>query len=112
MRQTTPHILAFYSLSNQQLKPISKVVMFAEAFDMLTTFAGCFIFPQMWEANPLKLMLGGWIPVILLKVIATLCVIVILERVEKWPRLVWVVPSLAFLPVLLNSFSILAEVLT
>jgi hypothetical protein len=108
---TTSLFLAFFTRSKRTLKPVSRVIILAEALDVLTTFAGVFVFPQMWETNPLKLMLGGWIPVILLKIIATLCMIAILERVEKWPRLVWVVPSLAFLPVMVNSISILAEIL-
>jgi hypothetical protein len=98
------------SFSCPQLKPISWAVLIAETLDLATTFGGFVFFPQMWEANPLHGVLGGWNLMILFKIAATIFVIVTLERVEKWPRPVWVVPLAASLPVLWNLLSILAEV--
>ena len=93
-----------------QLKPISWAVLIAEALDLATTFGGFLIFPQMWEANPLPGLIGGWSMTILFKIAATLVVVAVLERVERWPRPVWIVPLAASLPVAWNLFSILAEV--
>lgn len=94
-----------------QLKPVSWAVILAEGLDLATTFSGFFLFPQMWEANPVHGLLGGWSLTILAKITATLLVVLILEKVERWPRLVWLVPLAAGLPVIWNLASILAELL-
>lgn len=91
------------------LKPVSEAVLVAECLDMLTTFSGFLVFPQMWEANPLRMALGGWVPLLLAKLLATLVVVLILERIEKWPRPVWIIPAAAALPVVWNLISMLAE---
>jgi hypothetical protein len=94
-----------------QLKPVSWAVILAEGLDLATTFGGFSLFPQMWEANPVHGLLGGWGLTILAKLIATLLVVLILERVDRWPRPVWLVPVTASLPVLWNLASILAEIM-
>ena len=91
------------------LKPVSQAVLAAECLDVFTTFSGFLVFPQMWEANPLRISLGGWVPLIMVKLLATLVVVMILERIEKWPKPVWVIPLAAALPVLWNLISMLAE---
>jgi hypothetical protein len=98
------------SFGTLQLKPISWAVLIAETMDLATTLAGFVFFPQMWEANPLPGILGGWSMTIFIKVTATVLVIATLEKVERWPRPVWVVPLAASLPVMWNLMSILAEV--
>lgn len=98
-------------LARPQLKTISKVVILAEALDVLTTFTGITFFPQMWETNPLPGFIGGWLPTVFAKILATFLVVLVLERVEKWPRLVWLVPIIAGLPVFWNSLCILAELM-
>jgi hypothetical protein len=97
------------NLEKFSLKPVNRAFIAAEGLDLLTTFMGSFVFPQMWEANPMKLMLGGWIPLILAKIIATILVVTILQRVQKWPALVWIIPTAAFLPALWNMICILFE---
>lgn len=91
------------------LKPVSKVFLAAEALDVLTTFVGLSLHPQMWEANPVAGVLGGMLPATLLKLLVTLAVVYVIERVESWPRLIWAVPLMASAPVLWNLFSISAE---
>jgi hypothetical protein len=93
------------------LKPVSWAVILAEILDITTTFGGFLIYPQMWEANPLYGFLGGWGSMILAKIAATVIVVLILEKVVKWPRPVWVIPLAASLPVFWNTASILAELL-
>ena len=100
------------ALRKLSLKPISQAVLLAEGTDVLTTFSGFLVFPQMWEANPLRSALGGWIPMILVKLLATLVVVLILERVEKWPKPVWIIPIAAAIPVLWNLISMMAELIT
>ncbi len=97
------------SLEKFTLKPVSKALIIAEGLDLLTTFLGSFVFPQMWEANPMKATLGGWIPLILAKVFATILIVFIVQRVQKWPALVWIIPSAAFLPVIWNTICIAFE---
>lgn len=94
-----------------QLKPVSWALILAEGLDLATTFAGFLLFPQMWEANPIQGLLGGWGLTILAKITATLLVVIILEKVERWPRAVWLIPLTAALPVMWNTFSILAELM-
>ena len=96
--------LAFLSL-----KPISKAFILAELLDILTTTLGLTILPQIQEANPLPLLMGGWAPVVLLKVAAVILVVYVLERVQSWPAFVRIIPVAAFLPVLWNIICILAE---
>jgi hypothetical protein len=99
------------SPSKLHLKPVSRALLIAETLDLMTTFGGFVFFPHMWEANPLPGILGGWAPTIALKIAGTILVIMILEKVEKWPRTVWIVPLAAFIPVAWNLTSILAEVI-
>jgi hypothetical protein len=98
------------SFGGLQLKPISWAVLIAETLDLATTFGSFVFFPQMWEANPLHGVFGGWNLTIFIKIAATLIVIATLERVDRWPRPVWIVPLAASLPVVWNLLSILAEV--
>jgi hypothetical protein len=93
------------------LKTISKAVIAAEILDILITFAGLILFPQMWEANFLLAIFGGWMPLVLFKALATAAVVIVLEMVDKWPRLVIVVPLTAAVPVFWNLLCILAEFL-
>lgn len=92
------------------LKPISIVILIAEGLDLLTTFAGLLFFPQLSETNPMVVLLGGWLPTILAKIAATIIVVLIIERVGKWPRLIWIIPSIAVLPVFWNIICMLAEI--
>jgi hypothetical protein len=94
-----------------QLKPVSWAVIMAEGLDLATTFGAFSVFPQMWEANPVHGLLGSWGLTILAKMTATLLVVIILEKVERWPRPVWLVPMTAGLPVIWNLASILAELM-
>lgn len=92
-----------------RLRPISKALILAELLDLLTTSVGIWMFPQISEANPMLMELGGWLPLLVTKLLATLFVVYILERIEKWSFLVWVVPLIAVLPVIWNIICILAE---
>ncbi|HEX7976219.1 MAG TPA: hypothetical protein VF498_17550 [Anaerolineales bacterium] len=98
-----------------RLKPlllsVSWALLAAEGLDMLSTFVGTTLFPQMWETNPLPAQLGGWIPTILAKVVATALVILILERIEKWPKQVWIIPWVALLPAAWNVINMFAELI-
>jgi hypothetical protein len=98
------------SFGTLQLKPISWAVLIAETMDIATTLAGFVLFPQMWEANPLPGILGGWSMTIIIKITATVIVIATLEKVERWPKPVWAIPLAASMPVIWNLMSILAEV--
>jgi hypothetical protein len=94
-----------------QLKPVSKVFLAAEALDVLTTVAGLSLHPQMWEANPVAGFMGGILQVTLLKLLVTLAVVYVIEKVDRWPGLIWVVPLMASVPVIWNLFSITVEVI-
>ncbi len=94
-----------------RLRPISKALVVAESLDLLTTAAGLWLFPQIAEANPMLVTMGGWLPLLVSKFLATLFVVFIFEKMAKWSLLVWVVPSIATLPVIWNIFCILAEAL-
>jgi uncharacterized membrane protein len=98
-------------VAGRRLKPLSQVFIAAELLDILTTFAGLALYPQMWESNPLPGLLGGMFPAMLVKLCVVLGVVFVLEKVETWPRLVWIVPAMALSPVLWNVFSITAEFL-
>jgi hypothetical protein len=97
------------SLSLKRLKPISRALLIAETLDVLTTFAGFYLAPQMWEANPMLAALGGWAQLLLAKVAAVLLVVFVLERVRSWPRLAWIIPLVAALPVAWNALALLVE---
>jgi hypothetical protein len=92
-----------------KLKPVSKVFLAAEALDILTTFIGLSLHPQMWEANPVVGVLGGMVQAALFKLLVTLAVVYVIEKVDSWPRLIWVVPLMASVPVFWNLFSISVE---
>ena len=102
--------LSLRSIQKLELKPISKVVIVAESLDLLTTFTGLLFFPQLWETNPMLSSMGGWLPTVLAKIAATLVVVIVIERVGKWPRLIWLVPCIAAFPVLWNIINMLAEI--
>jgi hypothetical protein len=93
------------------LRPISKALVVAESLDLLTTAAGLSLYPQIAEANPMLATMGGWLPLLVSKFLATLFVVFVFERMSKWSVLVWVVPSIATLPVIWNIFCILTEAL-
>jgi hypothetical protein len=93
----------------QKLKPISKFFLAAEALDILTTFVGLSLHPQMWEANPVAGFLGGMAQAALFKLLVTLAVVYVIEKVASWPRLIWAVPLMASVPVVWNLLSISAE---
>ncbi|HJW91029.1 MAG TPA: hypothetical protein VJ436_10360 [Anaerolineales bacterium] len=94
-----------------KLRPISQALILAETLDIITTYAGLLLFPQLWEANPLAGLLGGMFGATLLKMAITLGVVLVLERVPRWPRLVWIIPAVATLPVMWNLANILVEFL-
>lgn len=93
----------------RRLKPISQIVILAESLDVLTTLVGISMFSSINEMNPLPGIAGGWIGTLLLKFFAVAVVVFILEKVEKWPKFVWLVPTVAILPVLWNIVIISAE---
>ncbi len=92
-----------------QLKPVTKTLLLYEELDILTTLSGLTLFPEIIETNPLPGMVGGMLPTILLKVIATLFIAVVLERVQNWPKLIYLVPTIAALPVFWNILVILTQ---
>ena len=92
------------------LKLVSRALLYAEVLDVTTTLGGIGLMPQLWEANPLYTLLGGWGATLLAKVLATLVVVLVLELVDEWPALVGVVPLAATLPGLWNLAAILAEI--
>jgi hypothetical protein len=104
-----PTTLLHNNVVRLRLKPISIFLIVAEILDLMTTLQGFRWFPQLWESNPLAGLYGGMTTAILAKVLVTLCVVFIFERVDKWPRLVWLVPAVAWLPVLWNILVIWAE---
>jgi hypothetical protein len=97
--------------SRLKLRPISQALILAETLDIITTYAGLVLIPQLWEANPLAGLPGGLFGATLLKIGITLGVVLVLERVPRWPRLVWIIPTVAALPVFWNLANILAEYL-
>ena len=92
-----------------KLKPVSKVFIAAEALDILTTFVGLSLQPQMWEANPVAGVLGGLVQAALFKLLVSVAVVYVIEKVDSWPRLIWVVPLMASTPVVWNLISISVE---
>lgn len=92
-----------------QLKPISRALIYAEILDIATTMVGLLVFPQIWEANPMLVLVGGWAQLFAAKLAAVVFVVLILERVKSWPRLAWAIPTVAALPALWNTFCLLAE---
>ena len=109
--QTAPEGNLIQSILSLRLRPFSKVLVIAELLDLLTTATGLWLFPQIAEANPMFGTMGGWLPLLVSKFVATLFVVFIFEKIGKWSLLVWVVPSIAILPVIWNIFTILAEAL-
>jgi len=91
------------------LKPVSRVLLWAEVLDVATTVLGLLAFPQMWEANPLLTAMGSWYSLLLVKLVAVALVIWVLERVKSWPPLVWAIPITAAIPVVWNTLCLLAE---
>ena len=69
-----------------QLKPVTKTLLLYEELDVLTTLSGLTFFPEIVETNPLPGLMGGMLPVFFLKIIATIMIVIILERVKSWPR--------------------------
>ena len=106
MAQRSLTVTGFFPFN---LKPVSKAFLAAEALDVLTTFAGLTLHPQMWEANPVTGFLGGMVQAALLKLLVTLAVVYIIEKVDSWPGLIWAVPLIASAPVVWNLFSISVE---
>lgn len=94
-----------------QLKPVTKSLLLYEELDIFTTISGLTFFPEIIETNPLPGVMGGMVPIILLKVIATLFMVIILERVKNWPKLIYLVPSIAALPVFWNILVIITQAL-
>ncbi len=94
-----------------QLKPVTKTFLLYEELDIFTTLSGLTFFPEIVETNPLPGIMGGMLPTILLKVVATLFIIVILERVRNWPKLIYLVPTIAALPVFWNILVIVTQAL-
>lgn len=92
-----------------RLKMISKLFILAEALDVFTTLWGILFIPQIWEANPIAGFLGSWPATLAVKVLATLIVVWVLEKIDSWPDLVRIIPILASLPVLWNILAILLE---
>lgn len=92
-----------------KLKQITKYFLLAELLDVVTTTYGVYFIPRLWESNPLHDVLGGWAPLILIKLLVTLLIVIILESVDDWPWLVRILPLIAALPVMWNIFAILAE---
>ena len=102
------------SISMQRIsgmKPVSMAVLCAELLDIVTTFFGLSLFPQMSEANPMASFLGGMPATILVKILVIALVILVLEKVEKWPRIVWIIPITASVAVVWNLVIILAELI-
>lgn len=112
--------LAGFNLS--KLHPASVAFIFAEALDLLTTMIGLLVINGIWEANPI-VGLSGWTQAILLKTAVVLFVVAGIERMRRplkigsfalisgnLPKLVWIVPLVAGLPVVWNSLVILLEV--
>lgn len=94
-----------------RLKPVSLALILAELLDVASTFGGLSLYPQVWESNPLPGLMGGLAPVVFSKLLITVGVALVLEKVERWPGLVWAVPLAASLPVVWNLVCIAAEVL-
>lgn len=94
-----------------QLKPVTKTFLLYEELDIFTTLSGLTFFPEIIETNPLPGIMGGMLPIILLKIVATLFIIVILERVKNWPKLIYLVPTMAALPVFWNILVIVTQAL-
>lgn len=92
-----------------QLKPITKTLLLYEELDVFTTLSGLTFFPEIVETNPLPGVVGGMLPTIFLKVIATTLAVIILERVKNWPKLVYIVPTIAALPVFWNILVIVTQ---
>jgi hypothetical protein len=103
--------LTLHSIPKPNLKLISKVILLAEGLDLLTTFTGLLLFPQLRESNPMLVSFGSWLPTLLAKIVATVIVVIVIERVGKWSRLVWIVPTIALLPVFWNILTMLAEII-
>jgi hypothetical protein len=86
------------------MKTISKVIIIAEGLDLLTTFVGLTFFPILRETNPL--IVNGWTTTVLTKIAATVIIVIVVERVGKWPKLIWIVPIIALLPTFWNLLNI------
>lgn len=92
-----------------RLKAVSRTLIIAEVLDVATTLLGFLFFPQIWEVNPMLEVFGGWSQLLLIKLFLTTAVVFVLERINSWPRLVWVIPLVAAIPPIWNTICLLAE---
>ena len=95
----------------RRFKPVSRAAMYGQALDLITTFVGLAIFSSIWEANPAYMLLGGWGATVLLKLSATVLIVYVLESVEEWPVIVWVIPLVTSLPVFWNILVMTLELI-
>lgn len=102
-------MLGFLLKTLSQLKPVTKTLLLYEELDIFTTLGGLTLFPEIVETNPLPGMVGGMLPTFFLKIVATLFIVIVLERVKNWPKLIYVVPTIAALPVFWNILVILTQ---
>jgi hypothetical protein len=106
-----PAMLGLLLKTFSQLKPVTKTLLLYEELDIFTTLFGLTFFPEIIESNPLPGVLGGMLPTFLVKIIAVIFIAIVLERVKNWPRLIYVVPSIAALPVFWNILVIVTQAL-
>jgi hypothetical protein len=90
------------------LRPVTYALLYAEAFDFLTTgialTIGCI------ELNPLVNAIG-WIPVIIMKITIVLGIAWFLElKSRKRVKALWIYPIVAAIPVVWNTFVIITRI--
>ena len=95
----------------KRMKPVSRAALYAQLLDLITTFVGLALFVSIYEANPMVGAWGGWRETVLLKLAATGVIVYILERVNKWPLGVWIIPLITALPVFWNLLVMAFELL-
>lgn len=82
------------------MKLITKLFVLAQELDILTTLYGIY-FLNCKELNPLGLEMG-----LALKLVGVIIVCFILEKVDVWPPLIWLVPVIPFITVLWNIINL------
>jgi hypothetical protein len=88
---------------SMHLKPITKLFLAGKLLDVASTVVGLSLVAGMVELNPAQSSVA---PLVAGNVAAVAVVSVTLERVRKWPKLVWIVPALVWLTVAWNVLNI------
>lgn len=96
-----------------RIKPLTASFVIAEVLDLSITTVGISLVSAVSEAWKTALWLEdilGWNQLLFVKLLVTICVAVVLQLVPFKTRLIWLIPTVASLPVIWNVLVIAAEI--